>query len=134
MRCAWEDCGKESKQSQVDGAVFREAQKLPDASHNVKQATELEDKVLGALKFKVKVDGVAEADAKQVANDEGSSDAMAKEEALLYAKSTAPQLRDTGSSEKSVDAELPQAIKKKHLTARGSTAPQEGGPRRNRGN
>ncbi len=77
----------------------REAQKLPDTSHNVKQATELEDKVLGAVKFKVKVDGVAE-DVKQVANDEGSSHAMAKEEAWQYAKSAASQLRDTGSSEK----------------------------------
>ena len=121
MRCAWEDCGKESKQSQVDGAVFREAQKLPDASHNVKQATELEDKVLGAIKFKVKVDGVAEAGVKQVANHEGSAHAMAKEEALQNAKSAASQLRDTGSSEKSVDAELPLAIEK-HITARGSTA------------
>ncbi len=64
MRCAWEDCGKESKQSQIDGAVFREAQKLPDASHNVKQAIELEDEVLDAIKFKVKADGVAEADVK----------------------------------------------------------------------
>ena len=52
MICAWEDCGKESEQSQVDGAVFREAQKLPDASHNVKQAAELEDKVLGAVKIR----------------------------------------------------------------------------------
>jgi len=54
-----------------------------------------------------------------------SSHAMAKEEAWQDAKSAASQLRDTGSGEKSVDAELPLAIEK-HLTARGSTAPQEG--------
>ena len=54
-----------------------------------------------------------------------SSHAMAKEEALQYAKSVAPQLRYIGSSEKSVDAELPLAIEK-HITARGSTNPQEG--------
>ena len=61
---------------------FRETQKLPDASHNVKQATELEDKVLGAIKFKVKADGAAEADVKEVANDERSSHAMAKDEPI----------------------------------------------------
>ncbi len=62
---------------------------------------------------------------KQVANDDMSSHAMAKEEALQDAKSAASQLRDTGSSDKSVDAELPLAIDK-HITARGSTTPQEG--------
>ena len=82
----------------------------------------------------MKVDGVAEADVKQVANDERSSHAMAKEEALQYAKSAASQLRDTGSSEKSIDAELPLAIDKaSYGSGLHNPTGGVGGPRRSRG-